>query len=152
MFGIGMPELFVIMAIALIVIGPKKLPDLARTIGRALGEFKKATGELKTSLGVDEELSDIRHAFDDINQDIRDAVNVDLATPAENEPASVDSPENPLEKEDVTPEDNPETMDDRVSPESKPADMEATAADINDVETAKAAGRHSDQGETAGDK
>ncbi len=76
MFGIGMPELILIMAIALIVIGPKKLPDLARSLGRAMGEFKKATGELKSSLGVDEDLSEVKHAFDEMNKDIKDTVNI----------------------------------------------------------------------------
>jgi Tat protein translocase TatB subunit len=47
MFGIGFPELLLIMAIALVVIGPKRLPDLARALGRGLSEFKKATDELK---------------------------------------------------------------------------------------------------------
>ena len=46
MFGIGVPELLIIMAIALIVIGPKKLPDLAKSLGRALNEFKKAERRL----------------------------------------------------------------------------------------------------------
>lgn len=77
MFGIGMPELILIMAIALIVIGPKKLPDLARSLGRAMGEFKKATGDLKSSLGVDEDLSQVKTAFDDLNKDIKDTVNID---------------------------------------------------------------------------
>ena len=45
MFGIGLPELLVIMAIALIVIGPKKLPDLARALGKGMAEFRKATQE-----------------------------------------------------------------------------------------------------------
>jgi TatA/E family protein of Tat protein translocase len=49
MFGIGMPEMFLILAIALIVIGPKKLPDLAKSLGRAFAEFKRATSELKDS-------------------------------------------------------------------------------------------------------
>lgn len=49
MFGIGMPELLLILALALIVIGPKKLPDIARAIGRGLAEFRRATDELKTS-------------------------------------------------------------------------------------------------------
>ena len=47
MFGIGFPELLVIMAIALIVIGPKRLPDIARALGRGFSEFKRATDELK---------------------------------------------------------------------------------------------------------
>jgi TatA/E family protein of Tat protein translocase len=49
MFGIGMPELLLILALALIVLGPKKLPDLARAAGRGLAEFKRATDELKSS-------------------------------------------------------------------------------------------------------
>ena len=46
------PDLLVILGIALIVFGPKKLPDLAKTIGRALGEFKKTTEEMKESIGI----------------------------------------------------------------------------------------------------
>lgn len=49
MFGIGMPELLLIMALALIVIGPKKLPDIARALGRGLSEFKRATDEMKST-------------------------------------------------------------------------------------------------------
>ncbi len=70
MFGIGMPEFILLMAIALIVIGPKKLPDLARALGRALGEFKKATADLKDSLEIDAPLSDVERSFKDLNKNL----------------------------------------------------------------------------------
>ena len=47
MFGIGMPELLLILALALIVLGPKKLPELAKTLGKGLAEFRRATDEIK---------------------------------------------------------------------------------------------------------
>ena len=49
MFNIGLPELLIILAIALIVFGPNKLPELAKAVGRAMREFKKATEEVKES-------------------------------------------------------------------------------------------------------
>ncbi len=51
MFGsIGMPELIVIFVIALLVFGPRKLPDLGRSLGRTLAEFRKASNELRSTL------------------------------------------------------------------------------------------------------
>ena len=51
MFGsLGMPELIVIFVIALVVFGPRKLPELGRSIGRGIAEFKKATNELQSTL------------------------------------------------------------------------------------------------------
>ncbi len=50
MFGLGFPELMLIFVIALIVFGPKKLPELGRSLGRALQEFKKASEEFQESM------------------------------------------------------------------------------------------------------
>ena len=53
MFGIGLPEILIILVIALIVFGPRKLPDLAKSLGKGLAEFKKASDELKSSIETD---------------------------------------------------------------------------------------------------
>src|SRR5512140_1321396 len=50
MGSLGFPELLLIFAVALIVFGPRKLPEIGRTLGKALGEFRKATDELKNSI------------------------------------------------------------------------------------------------------
>jgi Tat protein translocase TatB subunit len=76
MFGIGMPEMILILAIALIVIGPKKLPDLAKSLGRAFAEFKRATTELKESMEIDTELQEVKTTFNDISDEIKEAVDV----------------------------------------------------------------------------
>ncbi|MFH0729867.1 MAG: twin-arginine translocase TatA/TatE family subunit [Pseudomonadota bacterium] len=65
MFGMGMPEILVILAVALIVIGPKKLPDLAKSLGRAINEFRHATTDLKESLIVDTAIKDVKTSFKD---------------------------------------------------------------------------------------
>jgi len=65
MFGIGMPEFILILVVAIVVIGPKKLPDLARTLGKAMGEFKKATGEFRNAVNLDDNVKDIKHSFQD---------------------------------------------------------------------------------------
>ncbi|MBW1892144.1 MAG: twin-arginine translocase subunit TatB [Deltaproteobacteria bacterium] len=73
MFGIGMPEMLLILAIALIVIGPKKLPDLAKYLGRAIGEFKKAASDFKESIDIDNNISDVKNQLEDVKDNIRSA-------------------------------------------------------------------------------
>jgi sec-independent protein translocase protein TatB len=87
MFGIGMPEMILILAIALIVIGPKKLPDLAKSLGRAMREFKRATSELKESMELDTQLKDVKTSVDRVKADLSGTA----ADPsASDEPAAVD--------------------------------------------------------------
>ena len=63
MFGsLGMPELIVIFVIALVVFGPRKLPELGRSLGRGIAEFKKATNELQSSLEEEIRLEEQRSA------------------------------------------------------------------------------------------
>jgi len=59
-FGIGFPELLMILAIALLVIGPRRLPDIAKALGRAMGEFKRATDEFKQTLNEETRAAEIR--------------------------------------------------------------------------------------------
>jgi TatA/E family protein of Tat protein translocase len=73
--NIGLTELLIILAIALMVIGPKKLPDLGRQFGRAIREFRKAGATVQKELGLDEVADDVRGLRDDV-QKARDSVNV----------------------------------------------------------------------------
>ena len=59
MFGIGMQELLIILVIALIVLGPKRLPEIARALGKGMREFRKATQEVKESIDLESELKEI---------------------------------------------------------------------------------------------
>jgi TatA/E family protein of Tat protein translocase len=53
MFGLGMQELLLILAVALLVLGPKKLPEIARALGKATREFRRATDDLKRDFEMD---------------------------------------------------------------------------------------------------
>ncbi|CCK78731.1 twin-arginine translocase TatA/TatE family subunit [Desulfobacula toluolica] len=75
MFGLGMPEILLILAIALIVIGPQKLPDLAKTLGRAMGEFKRSAQDFKRSIDVEttvKDMTDINTSKTDLKEILKD--------------------------------------------------------------------------------
>lgn len=70
MFDIGMQELLVILVIALIVFGPNKIPELAKSFGMALREFKKATDEMKNSF--EEEGEEFKNSRENLPKLIED--------------------------------------------------------------------------------
>ncbi len=96
MFGIGMPELILIAIVALIVLGPNRLPDLAKSLGRAVREFRKATAEMKESFRLDGELNEAKKVMEEFHTEVNQAIRREALKPEEaGGPASAATPEAP---------------------------------------------------------
>ena len=96
MFGIGLPEMLLIMALALIVVGPDKLPDLARSLAKGLMELKKTAESLKTSFSeegnpLDEIRPELEEAAKSLKNNLLDPqsqlLEQSIALPGETTPA-----------------------------------------------------------------
>jgi len=69
MFGsLGGAELLIILVLALLLFGPRKLPEIGRTIGKGLSEFRKATSEFKSNLEREVDLTDVKDARDSLRE------------------------------------------------------------------------------------
>lgn len=67
MFGsIGFPELVLIFVVALLLFGPRKLPEIGRSIGKAMGEFRRASNDLQRTLEEEVALDDVRKVRDEV--------------------------------------------------------------------------------------
>ena len=69
MGNLGMPELMMIMLLALLLFGPKKLPEIGKQVGKALGEFKRASNDLKRS--IQDEMDKAQAGLDSISSDLK---------------------------------------------------------------------------------
>ncbi len=97
MFGsIGITELIIIFVVALVVIGPKRLPDLAKTLGKTLRDFKRATSDFQDSIDLD---SDV-----EIEETSSVKASTDNAAAEEEEPNRID-PHSPADPPDTDPTD-----------------------------------------------
>ena len=99
--GLGTPELIIIFVVALIVFGPRKLPELGRSLGKSLSEFKRASNELRSTLDEEIRLEDRR------------------ATAAASQAPAVTAPSTPLGDDGGT--------GDAVNPDASPARSETVA-------------------------
>ena len=73
MFGsIGFPEIILILVIALLIFGPKKLPEVGKSIGKAIREFKRASDEIKEKIEQEIQVDELKNIQEDLKKDIKD--------------------------------------------------------------------------------
>ena len=115
MFNIGLPELLIIMAIALIVFGPNKLPELAKAVGRAMREFRKATEEVKESFQAEtKDLEEIKSTLNEGRENFLTHLTEGASETAEETPTPSDAT-----TETLTPSDAPVPAESPISTEAR---------------------------------
>ena len=82
MFGIGSTELIVILIVALIVIGPAKLPEMAKSLGKALGEFRRVSTDVKRTIEMEAEQADQKARTEQAKKELVPETDASQAAPA----------------------------------------------------------------------
>jgi TatA/E family protein of Tat protein translocase len=96
MFGsLGVSELLLIFAVILIVFGPRRLPEIGKTLGKALGEFRKATDDLKNTIEREVRLEELKTIAPDIRSSVHSIARdpISMLNPVFTTPDPVSSPE-----------------------------------------------------------
>ena len=116
MFGMGVGELLLIFIIALVIFGPEKLPSIAKTLGKAIREFKSTTDELSQTIQKEINIADLKHTLDlpaEVKQSMSDIVlppdevkrrrkeKLDARKQADTTPAPEQSPDQTEPEQDV---------------------------------------------------
>lgn len=145
MFGIGLPEMIVILAVALIVVGPDKLPDMARSLAKGVFELKKTLNQVKSSLADEENLlgsvqSDLRKATDDLKGDLIEVDQFEFRDPGA-----------PLREAEAQDGDIIDVESEQV-PEGTPADHSAAAGQKSVAQPEGETEGNASEGRPAGDQ
>jgi sec-independent protein translocase protein TatB len=134
MFNIGLPEMLIILAVALIVFGPNKLPELAKAFGRAMREFKKATEEVKESFEAEtKDLEELKTSISqedflaDLGREIEGTPETSPETPASPEVATGTSLPDPTTSPQGTIAESPILTEPSASEET-PSQQEGTSS------------------------
>lgn len=125
MFGLGGSELILIFVLALLLFGPRKLPEIGRMLGRTVMEFRRATHEFRTSLEREVELEkvkDAKDAFEDVARLARPRSSlIEAVRTAINEPGPRPDPTAPPPRQGAPAAAGPSTPDPSPDPEAEPA-------------------------------
>ena len=127
MFGsLGVPELLLIFAVILIVFGPRRIPEIARTLGKAMGEFRKATDDMKSTIEREVRLEELKKITPSIEEFTTPFVSVSRtapqAAPVEpeslqaDESASLQVDESSSRREDELDDSTTRRLDDSTTP------------------------------------
>ena len=124
-----MPEILMILAIALIVIGPKKLPDLAKTLGRAMGEFKRSAQDFKRSIDVETTVKEFKSGVDIPNADLSKIL---TDPPSKDNPDAPDQDTSDQETSGQSETDNTD-QEDTTAPDQEEADTDQEESRFQDL-------------------